>query len=122
MDELRKQTGHLFQQTFAEHAYIEQSPSGQGLRIFCLGKATRTGKGTQHKWIECYDASSPRYLTVTGERCATSATELRQPMQKQIDAMHHRFFLPQEQPRETFAVPILNSDTLLEKSFASKNG
>lgn len=47
-------------------AYIEVSPSGTGLRIFCRGKPIRCGKGTVEKRIEVYDHSSPRYLTVTG--------------------------------------------------------
>lgn len=47
-------------------AYIEISPSGTGLRIFCRGKPIRTGKGTVEKRIEVYDHTSPRYLTVTG--------------------------------------------------------
>ena len=47
-------------------AYIEISPSGTGLRIFCRGKPIRCGKGTIEKRIEVYDHSSPRYLTVTG--------------------------------------------------------
>lgn len=46
--------------------YIEVSPSGTGLRIFCRGKPIRTGKGTVEKRIEIYDHTSPRYLTVTG--------------------------------------------------------
>lgn len=48
--------------------YIEHSPSGTGLRIFCKGKPKRCGKGTIEKRIEVYDYSSPRYLTVTGHR------------------------------------------------------
>lgn len=47
-------------------AYIERSPSGTGLRIFCRGQPVRCGKGTVEKRIEVYDHSSPRYLTVTG--------------------------------------------------------
>ena len=46
--------------------YIEQSPSGTGLRIFGKGKPERCGKGTTEKRIELYDHTSPRYLTVTG--------------------------------------------------------
>jgi putative DNA primase/helicase len=49
-------------------AYIERSPSGTGLRIFCRGKPLRCGKGTAEKRIEVYDHTSPRYLTVTGHR------------------------------------------------------
>lgn len=53
---------------FSGRAYIERSPSGDGIHIWCHGKALRTGKGTTEKWCEVYDATSPRYFTVTGER------------------------------------------------------
>ncbi len=46
--------------------YIERSPSGTGIRIFCKGRPIRCGKGTLEKRIEVYDHTSPRYLTVTG--------------------------------------------------------
>jgi len=48
-------------------AYIERSPSGDGLHIWCKARAVKSGKGTQNKWIELYDHSSPRYFTVTGK-------------------------------------------------------
>ncbi len=56
------------------NAYIEKSPSGEGLHIWCLGK--KNGLRTASKWesplkdknegIEVYDSSSIRYLTFTG--------------------------------------------------------
>lgn len=54
------------------HTYIERSPSGEGVHIIGLGKPVKTGS---RKWtengnkvgIEIYDATSPRYFTVTGD-------------------------------------------------------
>jgi len=50
------------------NTYCEYSPSGRGVRIFCLGTPRRCGKGTLEKTIELYNHTSPRYLTVTGQR------------------------------------------------------
>jgi len=48
-------------------SYTEISPSGQGIRIFCKGSFQRFGKNTgSNKWLEVYNHTSPRYLTVTG--------------------------------------------------------
>lgn len=54
--------------------YTEKSPSGDGIHIWCKGRAVKTG---ETKWaipgsdvqqgIEVYDFTSPRYLTVTGD-------------------------------------------------------
>lgn len=43
-------------------AYTELSPSGRGLRIFCLARPLATG--VSHDGVELY--TSGRYLTVTG--------------------------------------------------------
>lgn len=48
--------------------YAERSPGGDGIRIFCRGKARRCGKGGPANRLELYDRTSPRYLTVTGHR------------------------------------------------------
>lgn len=48
--------------------YAERSPGGDGLRIFCRGKARHCGKGGPGNRLEVYDKTSPRYLTVTGHR------------------------------------------------------
>lgn len=48
--------------------YVERSPGGDGLHIFCRGAAVRSGKGGPGNRCEVYDKSSPRYLTVTGHR------------------------------------------------------
>ena len=54
-------------------SYIEVSPSGDGLHIWCLGRPIKTGhkkwkvaKTGSEQGIEVYDFNSPRYLTVTG--------------------------------------------------------
>lgn len=69
------QTGELIKPEAGEllaqfsGVYCEISPSGTGLRLFCLGKPQRCGKNVgMPKWLEIYDAGSPRYLTVTGHR------------------------------------------------------
>lgn len=54
-------------------AYVEKSPSGDGLRLFTLGTFPRFGKGTEHKNFECYGDGSPRYLTVTGQKLTDTA-------------------------------------------------
>lgn len=64
-------------QEIVEHfdgTYVEVSPSGEGLHIWCSGKAIKAGKrivisrarGVEEA-IEIYDFTSPRYFTVTGK-------------------------------------------------------
>lgn len=48
--------------------YIEHSPGGDGIRIFCTGKPLRCGKGGPDNHLEVYSKASSRYLTVTGHR------------------------------------------------------
>lgn len=57
------------------NTYIEKSPSGEGLHIWCYGNPIKTGSikwlkpGTQiQQGIEIYNHNSPRYFTVTGQR------------------------------------------------------
>jgi putative DNA primase/helicase len=54
--------------------YIEISPSGDGLHIWCRGKAIKAARRTLKKRedgteeaVEIYDCTSPRYFTVTGK-------------------------------------------------------
>lgn len=77
--------------------YCELSPSGQGVRIFALGALRRCGKGTKHKWVEAYDHTSPRYLTVTGHHLKGSATESTN-QQEALDWLYDTYFKPKEQP------------------------
>ena len=70
--------------------YIEVSPSGAGLRIWCYGKAARSGKCEgPRKWLEVYTHPSNRYLTVTGNRYGTETAVTEQ--QAALDWLHSRF-------------------------------
>lgn len=48
--------------------YWEFSPSGTGLRAFMYGRIPGKPFLNRNQGIEIYDGSSPRYLTVTGQR------------------------------------------------------
>jgi putative DNA primase/helicase len=75
--------------------YIEVSPSGEGLRVWCKGQPQRSGKcvGTV-KWLEIYAHPSNRYLTVTGNRygAATAVTE----QQAALDWLHEQYMVKQQ--------------------------
>ena len=78
--------------------YCELSPSGTGLRLFCIGKPKRTGKNTgQPKWAEIYDHTSPRYLTVTGHHWMGTANELTE-QQAALDWLHEAYFAQAAKP------------------------
>ncbi|HRD50364.1 MAG TPA: hypothetical protein PL166_12315, partial [Candidatus Contendobacter sp.] len=72
------------------NTYTEISPSGTGFRIWCYGKAARSGKCEgARKWLEVYTHPSNRHLTTTGNRygAATAVTE----QQAALDWLHGRF-------------------------------
>ena len=79
-------------------AYIEKSPSGEGLHIICQGKPIRTGS---KKWledgikvgVEVYDGSSPRYFTMTGDVVQVGDTI---DCQGALDALHDMYFADDE--------------------------
>jgi len=84
----------ITQQIFEKfkHTYCEISPSQTGLRIFGKGNPSRCGKGNgDYKWIEIYNHSSPRYLTVTGNHLPESATQLAD-CQEALNWLHDQFF------------------------------
>ncbi len=71
--------------------YIEVSPSGTGLRLFCYGRPGRSGKNVGRvKWCEVYSHPSSRYLTVTGNHWSGSATAVTE-QQAALDWLHARF-------------------------------
>ena len=79
-----------------EGCYTEISPSGTGYRIFCKGSAIRSGKGHgSNSWVEVYDHTSPRYLTVTGERINTNDIT---PAPAALDWLHQTYMMPPSQP------------------------
>lgn len=61
--------------------YIELSPSGDGLHIYCLGMPLKCGKGNKNKWLEIYGRdvqgkSSNRYFCVTGNVFETAPSKI----------------------------------------------
>ena len=79
--------------------YVEVSPSGKGYRIFTRGVLPRAGKGTTHSWIEAYDHTSPRFLTVTGNRIYKREGDI-EPEQGFVDWMHQRYFAKPDAPKK----------------------
>ncbi len=68
-----------------DNTWQERTPSGEGLHIWCLGKAQRSGLGIRNKKIEVYDYRSPRYFTVTGASLNGYGIE---EMQEDLDWLH----------------------------------
>ena len=111
---------------FAE-TYIEVSPSGTGLRLFCKGKPARSGKNVgKGKWLEVYAHPSSRYLTVTGQHWPSSAREATD-QQDALDWLHERFMASTEfPPVDSKPAPAsalnLDDSALLAKATQAKNG
>lgn len=126
------QTGEVFPwalqiiQRF-EGTYTECSPSGEGARIFCFGRATKSGKGAANKLIELYDHGSPRYLTVTGQLWPGSYPGITE-QQAALDWLHVQHFASQSmltasKPKPNGAyLPVGDDAGLLEKALQAKNG
>ncbi len=75
-----------------KQTYCEISPSGEGLRIFCYGTFERCGKNTgKDKWLEVYNHTSPRYLTVTGNRLKTCGENIVE-CQESLDWLFNTYF------------------------------
>ena len=104
--------------------YVELSPSGEGYHIFLRGALPRAGKGSPHSWIEAYDRTSPRYLTVTGS-VVVSYDGIPEAWGF-IEWMHEKFLHKEEVKVE--AAPIqratvnLTDSELIEKIRASASG
>lgn len=106
--------------------YVEISPSGKGYRIFTRGVLPRAGKGGDGNWIEVYDKTSPRYLTVTGNRIYVRDGEIEE-CQGFVDWMHERYLEKKTAPakkKEAESLPIssLPDLQLIEKITASAAG
>lgn len=109
---------------FKDVAYIEYSPSGKGLRLFTFGKAARSGKGNgDNKWIEMYDHTSPRYVTVTGDLLFGRKRPIGDG-QEALDWLYQKYFHKDEQPqRQAPTRPSNLSDRdILEAAENSANG
>jgi len=113
-----------------ENSYIEISPSGEGLRIFCQGKPHRSGKNIgPNKWLEVYAHPSSRYLTTTGDHWPSSNLEVTE-QQAALDWLHERFMAEQptaastEKKERTASQtpPDLDDAALIEKAHQASNG
>ncbi len=111
-----------------QDTYIEVSPSGTGLRLFCYGKPGRSGKNVgKSKWLEVYSHPSNRYLTVTGAHWADSATVVTK-QQGALDWLHERFMKAStgQEPVASKPGPAgaldLDDAALLDKARNAKNG
>jgi putative DNA primase/helicase len=111
--------------------YVEVSPSGAGLRIWCYGKAARSGKcDGSRKWLEVYTHPSNRYLTVTGNRYGAAMAVTEQ--QEALDWLHSRFMetsrnaSTEDREIDLLSPPVgadLSDDAmLLNKARNAKNG
>jgi putative DNA primase/helicase len=103
-------------------SYTEVSPSGHGLRIFVRGRLPR-GSGNRKGCFEVYDCA--RYVTVTGDRIATTPTtiEARQSALERVIAR----MLPSRPvatplPRDRVARAEPNDDALLGRARSARNG
>ena len=110
--------------------YTEISPSGTGLRIWCFGQPQRSGKCVgKIKWLEVYAFPSNRYLTVTGNHWADSASAVTH-QQAALDWLHQQFMVqPIQRARSNNNNPQKKTDpvelddaALLSKAFQAKNG
>ena len=73
-------------------AYIERSVGGDGMHLIVQGQALRCGKGDGDlKFIEVYDATSPRYFTFSGHRLPRGQEEPL-PAQDELIWLHKSFF------------------------------
>ena len=109
--------------------YIEISPSGTGIRIFCKGKPRRSGKNIGPvKWCEVYAHPSSRYLTLTGNRWSGANASVTD-QQAALDWLHGCFMestgqgSPPVDAKPRPADPLDLDDTaLLDKARRAKNG
>jgi len=103
--------------------YIELSPGGDGLRIWCYGKPARSGKcNGKVKWLEVYSHPSNRYLTITGHPWPGSATAVTD-QQDALNWLHGRFMQASTEGEKP-AHPSVDTDdaALLDKAHKARNG
>lgn len=102
-------------------AHTERSPSGEGYRIFVRGTAGRCGKGTDNKFIEVYDQTSPRFLTVTGHRVSESDNVPH--AQGALDWLHETHFKKgAPPPGANSAESTVADDEIVRRASAAANG
>jgi primase-polymerase (primpol)-like protein len=110
--------------------YIEVSPSGDGLHIWCKGQPQRSGKCEGAvKWLEVYSYPSSRYLTVTGNIWPGSVAAVTE-QQAALDWLHTRFMATSKDasterecnPSSPVDIAFdLNDEKLLDKARNARN-
>lgn len=103
--------------------YAEVSPSGEGIRIWCYGKAKRTGKcNDTEKFLEIYDCTSPRYLSCTGAVLTEQSTDITE-QQTALDWLHAKYMEKpnSEEKEEVPQVREESDETVLNKIRTSGN-
>lgn len=90
------------------NSYWEISPSGTGLRLFGLGqlpsdrnsKVSITTEQFPEQSLEWYDYTSPRYLTVTGNKLAWADNDIL-PQGDALNWLYQKYFTKPEQPKQS---------------------
>lgn len=104
--------------------YVERSPGGDGLRIFCRGTVHRSGKAGPANHLEVYGQDSPRYLTVTGHRFRDGEVI---DAQEALDWLHEHYFdsrvsVDNESLPTTLQSGSLTDDEVLRRAREAANG
>ena len=106
---------------FKGKAYIELSPSNEGLHIFAFGSHQRSGKGNgDSKWVEVYDGKSPRYLTVTGVKLTEWSADEPGECPDALEWLHKKYFAepskePETEPKSRQSEPVSDDDELIAR-------
>ncbi len=109
---------------FAQGAYMEISPSGTGIHI--IGKGQIPGKRNKTTYqtgaVELYDATSPRFFTVTGN--ALPETSPPDDISAGLATVYQMVFPPEPAPPPLRVLPSLTLDDqrVLELAFRASNG
>jgi primase-polymerase (primpol)-like protein len=110
--------------------YTEISPSGRGIRIFCL--ATKPGKECKTGTREMYDQAGGRFLTVTGHTYGEPAGIADK--QQAIDTLYPQWFTKGAKAKTTLNTSIgdttggaeqhipVDDEILIKRMFASQHG
>lgn len=111
------------------NSYTEISPSGHGIRIFCLGQLPKGKRKNAATGVEMYQDG--RFLTVTGKHLPSTPPTISEASE-QLAVVHQRFIATRQRstsannrsaPTPPESVVMMEEDERLwAKIFASKNG
>ena len=109
-------------------SYTELSPSGTGIRILATGelppgRRRKNFLDREHHGVEMYDHTSPRFLTITGQRI--SGDGIIAERTEELSKIHARLFPPPQPKTEVkpMKATAMNDDDLLDRAIkANDNG